>query len=38
MWRLLRSAEDPSNNDVSAVGCNVIVVGSARANLFLQDK
>ena len=38
MWRLLRSAEDPENNDVSAVGCNVIVVGSARANLFLQDK
>ena len=38
MWRLLRSAEDPGNNDVSAVGCNVIVVGSARANLFLQDK
>ena len=34
MWRLLRSAEDPENNDVSAVGCNVIVVGSARANLF----
>ena len=33
-WRLLRSAEDPENNDVSAVGCNVIVVGSARANLF----
>ena len=26
MWRLLRSAEDPENNDVSAVGCNVIVV------------
>ena len=37
-WRILRSAEDPENNDVSAVGCNVIVVASARANLFLQDK
>ena len=36
-WRLLRSAEDPENNDVSAVGCNVIVVGSARANLFTES-
>ena len=34
MFRLLRSAEDPENNDVSAVGCNVIVALSARANLF----
>ena len=38
MWRILRSAEDPENNDVSAVGCNFIVVANARANLFLQDK
>ena len=37
MWRLVRSAEDPENNDVSAVGCNVIVVGSARANLFTSS-
>ena len=37
MWRLVRSAEDPENNDVSAVGCNVIVVGSARANLFTES-
>ena len=34
MFRLLRSAEDPENNDVSAQGCNVIVALSARANLF----
>ena len=37
MWRLLRSAEDPENNDVSAVGCNVIVVANAKANLFLAS-
>ena len=37
MFRLLRSAEDPENNDVSAGGCNFIVVASARANLFLSS-
>jgi len=37
MFRLLRSAEDPENNDVSAAGCNFIVVASARANLFLSS-
>ena len=37
MWRLVRSAEDPENNDVSAVGCNFIVVGSARGNLFTSS-
>ncbi len=37
MWRLLRSAEDPENQDVSAVGCNVIVVANAKANLFLAS-
>ena len=37
MWRLVRSAEDPENNDVSAAGCNFIVVASARANLFLSS-
>ena len=36
MFRLVRSAEDPENNDVSAVGCNVIVVASAQSNLFLS--
>jgi hypothetical protein len=36
-WRILRSAEDPENNDVSAVGCNVIVVANAKANLFLAS-
>ena len=38
MFRIIRSAEDPENNDVSAVGCNVIVVASARANLFLESQ
>ena len=37
MFRLLRSAEDPENNDVSAAGCNFVVVASARANLFLSS-
>ena len=37
MWRMIRLAEVPDQEDVTAAGCDVIVVMNNRANQFLRD-
>ena len=37
MWRMIRVAEVPDQEDVTAAGCDVIVVMNNRANQFLID-
>ena len=37
MWRMLRLAEVPDQEDVKAAGCGVVVVLNNRANQFLRD-
>ena len=37
MWRMIRVAEVPDQEDVTAAGCDVIVVMNNRANQFLRD-
>ena len=34
MFRVVRSAEDPENEDLTAAGANVIVVINSAANLY----
>ena len=34
MFRVVRSAEDPDNEDLTAAGANVIVVINSAANLY----
>ena len=37
MWRMIRLAEVPDQEDVTAAGCDVVVVMNNRANQFLRD-
>ena len=37
MWRMIRVAEVPDQEDVAAAGCDVIVIMNNRANQFLRD-
>ena len=37
MWRMIRTAEVPNQEDVAAAGCDVVVVMNNRANQFLRD-
>ena len=37
MWRMIRLAEVPDQEDVTDAGCDVIVVMNNRANQFLRD-
>ena len=37
MWRMIRLAEVPDQEDVTAAGCDVIVVMNNRAHQFLRD-
>jgi hypothetical protein len=34
MFRIVRSAEDPDNEDLTAAGANIIVVINAAANTY----
>ena len=36
MFRVVRSAEDPENEDLTAAGANVIVAFNSSANLYLK--
>ena len=37
MWRMIRTAEVPNQEDVAAAGCDVVVVMNNRAIQFLRD-
>jgi hypothetical protein len=37
MWRLVRSGEVPDQEDVTAAGCDIVVLQNNRANQFLRD-
>jgi hypothetical protein len=36
MFRVVRSAEDPENEDLTAAGANVVVAFNSSANLYLK--
>ena len=38
MFRIVRVAEDPQNEDATAAGCNIIVVQNGAANLFINGR
>ena len=38
MFRVVRVAEDPKNEDATAAGCNVIAVMNGAANLFINGR
>jgi hypothetical protein len=37
LWRLVRSGDVPEQKDVTAAGCDIVVVMNNRANQFLRD-
>jgi hypothetical protein len=37
MWKIVRSAEVPNQEDVTAAGCDVVVAFNTGANQFLRD-
>ena len=36
MFRVVRSAEDPDNEDLSAANCNIVVAYNAASNVYLS--
>jgi hypothetical protein len=38
MFRIVRVAEDPQNEDAASPGCNIIVVQNGAANLFINGR
>ena len=37
MFRIVRSAEDPDNEDLTAAGANIVVVMNSAANHYIME-